>query len=121
MQPVPEPDNLSTTLVRNKGHVLAKYSARARALKGPSTPSRKMTYTFSQAASSSLRVENNSLIALLNLLDAVGRGSPGSEPGVVTVEWLVTSHDTGSSGHTTTALKSDGLRAIRAAHGAGVI
>lgn len=104
----------TTAPVRNKGQILAEYSRRARALNGHSVPSRRITNTFSLAVHERARVENKTLVQLLAMLDAVGK-TPGP------VEWLVTTHETGDQGHTTTAMAVDGKHVVRAKHSSGVI
>lgn len=99
---------------RNKGQILAEYSKAARALNGHSVPSRRITNTFSLAVHERARVENKTLVQLLAMLDGLGK-TPGP------VEWLVTTHETGDQGHTTTAMAVDGKHVVRARHASGVI
>lgn len=117
MTTIPE----TTAPIRNRGHILAEYSKAARALNGHSVPSKRITNTFSLAAHERVRIENKTLVQLLALLDAVGKAPGAQPPGPGVAEWLVTTHETGDQGHTTTAMSVDGKRVVRAKHASGVI
>lgn len=109
--------------IRNRGHILAEYSKAARALNGVSIPSKRITNTFALAVSDRVRVENKTFTDLLAMLKDAGQavGEAGQERQGSPVEWLVTMHQTGKLGNTTTALSVDGKRVVRATHESGAI